>query len=412
MAFPTSKCALFFGIYLLSSVLCQDDAKQPKLSIFNIIKFENAPCIGGTRNGTCFTAAECDSNGGTSDGDCADGFGVCCTVTISSGGSTSLNQSFIVHTSTDTINVGGNSYTVCPCSSDICRIRFDFTVFTLAGPNSGTTGQIGAVAATAGLLQGGAVGDCLQDTFSITSSGGQSTPLICGANTGQHMIVDNDGNGCSIVNVGIGSGTFSRAFDIMITQYRCGDEQGGPKGCLQYFDQTQNSVRTFNFPATARGTSAADTVAHISNQNYQVCIRRGTGMFQICWIACTSVASAAGAASTFGVSVATAAAIDADVDSGCTTDYITIPNASVIAAAGSLIPVIGKTRFCGRYLHTARATAEAANGISVCSTAVPFRLGVNFDDNEVIDAGATANLNEQAGFPGGILGFNLCYLQS
>ncbi len=42
--------------------------------------FPNAACSGsGTKNGTCYTQAECSSLGGTNAGSCASGFGVCCT---------------------------------------------------------------------------------------------------------------------------------------------------------------------------------------------------------------------------------------------------------------------------------------------------------------------------------------------
>ena len=32
-----------------------------------------------TMYGTCFTASECGTKGGSADGNCAAGFGVCCT---------------------------------------------------------------------------------------------------------------------------------------------------------------------------------------------------------------------------------------------------------------------------------------------------------------------------------------------
>lgn len=56
------------------------------------------------------------------------GFGVCCTTVLSDGGSTSLNQSYIVMASSAATAAGGQSYKICPSSSDVCRIRFDFTV--------------------------------------------------------------------------------------------------------------------------------------------------------------------------------------------------------------------------------------------------------------------------------------------
>lgn len=45
-----------------------------------LFSFPNDPCPGtNSRNGTCYTAAECSSRGGTNSGSCANSFGVCCT---------------------------------------------------------------------------------------------------------------------------------------------------------------------------------------------------------------------------------------------------------------------------------------------------------------------------------------------
>ena len=56
------------------------------------------------------------------------GFGTCCTVVLEEGGSSSLNQTYMVQASTTSLTTGPMTYTICPCSSDVCRIRFDFTV--------------------------------------------------------------------------------------------------------------------------------------------------------------------------------------------------------------------------------------------------------------------------------------------
>lgn len=41
--------------------------------------FPNDACYGdGGKNGTCYTANECDARGGVTAGDCAGGYGVCC----------------------------------------------------------------------------------------------------------------------------------------------------------------------------------------------------------------------------------------------------------------------------------------------------------------------------------------------
>jgi len=44
-----------------------------------------------------------------------------------------------------------------------------------------------AVAAADSTTSGSAAGDCATDSFSVSAGGGgRSSPIICGANTGQH----------------------------------------------------------------------------------------------------------------------------------------------------------------------------------------------------------------------------------
>merc|ERR1711936_531094 len=69
--------------------------RDSKLSVFQVVKFANGICKGSSRNGTCYTAAECSNIGGTKDGTCADGFGVCCIVILTTSGSSSVNNTYI-----------------------------------------------------------------------------------------------------------------------------------------------------------------------------------------------------------------------------------------------------------------------------------------------------------------------------
>ena len=85
------------------------------------------PKISTTIIDNMWNREECSSKGGTSEGSCASGFGVCCIVALSCGGSTSDNNSYIVQSSATSVT-SPCTYTVCPCSTDICRIRYDFTV--------------------------------------------------------------------------------------------------------------------------------------------------------------------------------------------------------------------------------------------------------------------------------------------
>jgi len=402
----------FAFLAIISSAHCEESNRDARFSIFQIIKFANEPCEGGTRNGTCFTAQECEDQGGTDSGSCADGFGVCCSIVLTEGGSSSLNQSYMVQDASTTVAEGVMQYTICPCSTDVCRIRFDFTQFMLASPYVPDAGAGMGVKADEAF----ATGDCLTDTFSI-SGPNSGTPIICGTNDGQHMIVDTDGTSCLKVNFGIGAadGT-SRNWDIMTTQYRCGEEAGGPPGCLQWHMEGAGSVRSFNFPRQARGAAVADTTTHLSSQRYSICIRRPAGTNTICYIPCTypDDGTAANMQQSFGLSTASADATSAVSDVECKQDYIEIigGTTAILAAAGTMSDL---NMWCGRNFATATDTTYDATGASVCTASAPFRIRVNFDEDEfrtnadpaIIDTDATDG--EFATRPGGIIGFSLCY---
>jgi len=426
--------------------------RDPKLSVFQVVKFTNSHCIGGSKNGTCFTRQECDNVGGVSDGTCADGFGVCCTVTLTTEGSTSVNNSYISVATSTNLNTGSNLYTICPCSDDICRIKFDFESFDIAGPTSlfnvAGDGSTDALYAS----YGNAAGQCQIDSFQIISPSGRSSPLICGDNDNQHMILDVTDSECLQVDLSIGqtTATVSRELDIRIIQYRCGDEQGGPAGCLQYFENTSGKIRSFNFPDAAPGTTITGGYAtHLANQHYTACIRRGNGKEVICYIPCTHTDGESGGDGTsvtsqpsFGLSISTAetsrAGNDLDDASNCSTDYIWIPNGIKYNQFTDAIAIQDEplesgeeddeeqqpNRFCGRYFQTnAEAAWASIEPSSICSYVTPFVLGVDFDNFEICASTATAGadqpdqcegVHEEAAAEaggGGTLGFSLCYVQ-
>jgi len=395
------------------------------LPIFQVVKFPNDVCSGTTRNGTCYTAEECSVKGGTTDGSCAAGFGVCCVFSLACGGSASQNQTYLVQSSVTTLT-NPCSYTICPCSSNICRIRFDFTTMVLASAVTGTVTAAPAAVGAAASLNGQLVGDCVDDQFSVTGGLSAGTPTICGTNTGYHMIVDADpsGNTCHKALFAIGGGTTtSRSWDIKVTQYACGDyDSSGWPGCLQYYTATASNIQNFGFPPTI--TTVTSQVTHLSNQHYDICIRRGSGYCYICYSP-TIIAAITAAIGTpiiaqisFGVSIGSTAANPASLISNtCSQDWIEIPGADTAAIAA--IAVADQTngaRICGRVL--ASITASESNDViagvgTVCARHLPFRVGVDFDNNErasIVDAVMT-NLLEQQGSPGGIVGFKLTYFQ-
>merc|ERR1711935_653487 len=344
------------------------------LPVFQVVKFPNDVCSGASRNGTCYTSEECSTKGGASDGSCASGFGVCCVFALACGGSASENQTYLIQASVTSLT-SPCKYTVCPCGTDICRIRFDFTTMVLAGAVAGTVTAAATDVGAAGTLNGPLIGDCVDDQFSITGGLGRGTPTICGTNTGYHMIVDADrtGNSCHTAAFNIGGTTStSRSWNVLITQYACGDtDSSGWPGCLQYYTATASNIQNFGFPPTI--TTVTSGVTHLSNQHYDICIRRASGSCYICY-------------------------------------------SPTIIAAISAAALTNGGRICGRVLAsiTAAESDDTIAGVgTVCARHLPFRVGVDFDNNErdsIVTADKTTT-TEQCGSPGGIVGFKLTYFQ-
>merc|ERR1711892_1371433 len=107
-------------------------------SLFSIVQFPNSGCTASsssTTYGTCYTATECEEKGGSADGNCAAGFGVCCLITVSTCGSTvSTNTSYIRNTNFPSpftpTSTGSCDIKVNKGSEDICQLRLDFQTLT------------------------------------------------------------------------------------------------------------------------------------------------------------------------------------------------------------------------------------------------------------------------------------------
>merc|ERR1719270_520160 len=244
-------------------------------------------------NGTCYTADECTSRDGVASGSCAEGYGVCCIITVSCGGSTSENCTYLSQAASTTPSTDSDdlnqqcSYSICPRTSTVNRIRLDLMMFMIAPPYVPT-----ALDGTPGGTQDAsrALGQCTGDTFQAGNS-----PVICGANDGQHMIVDSDGSSCVTALFTFGGGTVNRRYTIHVIQYESTNETGGPPGCLQFFTGATGMVQTFNW-------QTATTSVHLADQNYDVCVRKMIGACAICWSPETTGNVATPTTGTFGVS--------------------------------------------------------------------------------------------------------------
>jgi len=382
------------GTTLVSAL--PEDAKHRKkaIGIFNIVKFPNDVCISGSanQNGTCYTAEECTSRDGVASGTCADGYGVCCIITISCGSTSAENCTYLSQTASNAPNVDSSpddsracTYKICPRDSSIRRIRFDLTTFAIAGPvpidvatmfNAGAVGKTVAGSATLGP----SVGQCNTDTFSISGTRGPY-PTICGMNSGQHMIVDTDGTTCVTASFSFGLETSSRSYTIHALQYAEGHTMAGDPGCLQYYTGDTGTASTFNW----QGRADLITSVHLANQDYNVCIRNNIGSCRICW-AETSTGGPAGTPGSFALSnLAADGAAMAEVDGTCLTDFVEISQGLAIATAAAAIDANdGVDRFCGTLL----APAAGAASLTVCSAATPFKMRVVTDGGEAVDGTA------------------------
>jgi len=365
------------------------------IPLFNIVKFDNEVCAAGTSGtqGTCYTADECEALGGKADGKCASDYGVCCVVEMDTCGSqTSAPVSYLV--SPDTVESGQCDFKICKAGDDICRIKLEFDSFEIAQPTT-QDGLDTAAPAT----NGGGVGDCVTDTFTVTSPGNAGPPVICGKNSGQHMWIEAS-DMCNSVNFNIGGGMTTRNWNIKVTQVTCNDEDIAPAGCLQYFTAATGRVSSFNFDRTA--TAVGATATHLSNQRQTMCWRKNANVCRMCLfpqtIAPTPVTVAA--QTSFGLSGSPdAGAAQATVGTDCTSDYLLIERAATEAGTA-----IAAERFCGRILAEAQAATAPA---SVCTEALPFQVTFISDFDEL--DGADAMLGEQNVAPTGSVGFDLVY---
>jgi len=413
---PLKQLALLAIVATFATLAYAENRDGKSIGIFNVVKFNNDVCNADNQqmNGTCYTAEECASRDGVASGSCAEGYGVCCIITVSCGGSTSENCTYLSQAASTTPNTDSDdlnqqcSYSICPRTSTVNRIRLDLMMFMIAPPYAATLDGNAGGAENANR----ALGQCTGDTFQAGNS-----PVICGANDGQHMIVDSDGSSCVTALFTFGGGTVNRRYTIHVIQYESTNEMGGPPGCLQFFTGATGMVQTFNW-------QTATTSVHLASQSYDVCVRKMIGMCVICW-APETTGDADTTVGSFGVNNGAQAAAADDIKSGAgpadcanraaannpitdSDDFIIIPsgvaptaNNANIVPGGDLnkntvaAAAIGEDIFCGRFLGAAGGAEEDG---SICSRVTPFKLGVRFDNQEATAdgaAGAAGNSHEQ-----------------
>jgi len=371
------KCFIGLLFFLvIQHAITIDGEKIPRISLFNVVTFPNVNCVGtGSKNGTCYTKEQCKDRDGTEMGECAQGYGICCLISLSCGGRSNENITYMEMTTT-TAPPKSCEYELCPANTNVARIRLDFEIFTIEGPSTqfdpiNTSGAPG--------LRGGAVGDCRTDSFSV--SGTQFTPpVICGTNAGQHVYVDVV-SGCIKPEFQFGTSvTKSRKYTLKATQYVAGEEMGGPPGCMQYFTSTTGTVRSFNFPSSQTSIKDNSAITHLSEQYYDICFRRAAKNCRLCFT--PEVENAAGTVpSSFGLSKSSATTNYGVTGTNCDGDFLIIPQMVNAATTNPIRTNVQPNidRICGRRFTT---NTGAKTTQTICTSRVPFAIKFRADQDE------------------------------
>jgi len=316
------------------------------LNVFNIVKFPNDGCTSSLDTyGVCYSASECASRGGTSSGSCASGFGVCCTFQGSCGGSTSVNNTYFASNDEDSSPC---TFSVCKADDDICLIRLNFDTFNIAQPSTNYPEDNNPNGRT----------QCQKAQFSANSAG-PSAPVICGTNTGYHMILEARDD-CNTLSFTWTSAS-PRTWNIQIMQISCTAAWRPTAGCLQWFTGSTGTIASYNY---AGGV-------HLANQEYTNCIRAEQGKCSISYAATSS---------TFSVNLITPVANPtntAAVGQDCTDDYIIVSGGGATAGAST-----NYDRFCGGTL----ALSSTITAATIYTNKLPFQVGVHFDATELDSA--------------------------
>ena len=142
-------------------------------------------------------------------GVCASGFGVCCLFQQACGKPMGENTTYLM---TD-VSSSSCVYTICKRKPSITLLRLDFNQFDISPPFT-CGGSTASVSCTTS--DGPLIGDCIYDSFTVTSPGTMAPPVICGYNTGQHMYVRASEECNSIIfNIALDK-TYTRNWNIKV----------------------------------------------------------------------------------------------------------------------------------------------------------------------------------------------------
>jgi len=241
---------LIFGLtYEVSADEKLSENKNGRMfSLFSVVTFPNNQCTAKSDNtmyGTCYTASECSSKGGTVDGNCAAGFGVCCSFTISTCGvGITQNCTYITNPSYPSTytTTGTCAHTVTPLNDDICQLRLDFDNFDITET-------------TAGICT---------DSMGFTTPSSQNPQDLCGTLTGLHLYLENArSTSTSTLTFTIATGG---TWKIKVSQVECSSTSRAYPDCDQFLTGISGQIVSFNWPNV-----------QLKAKDYTYCVRREQG---------------------------------------------------------------------------------------------------------------------------------------
>jgi len=340
-------------------------------SLFSIVQFPNEVCTSSsstTTYGTCYTSSECSSAGGSADGNCAAGFGVCCVIyTSTCGTSISTNTTYIRNpnypSSYTPSTTGSCAYTINKVQDDICQLRLDFQSFS-------------------GLATSTTAGTCT-DYLTVAGQTGKNPPSICGTNTDYHMYAEFGATSTDTATVTFtyGSTTTAKTFNILLRQISCTATWRAPTDCTQYFTGAAGNVKSYNF---AGGQL-------LNSQYYTNCIRTEAGYCGIMW-----KESSTSSPDPFQMTKSPITNAASGHPTTCPASFIYIPNLSPDGITNLPVPVATQEYYssmCGG----AFGLDGKAIPLALVSRQKPFILGVYTDTTTALTSPTT--------------GFNLDYTQ-
>nr|XP_029709720.1 uncharacterized protein LOC109401834 [Aedes albopictus] len=227
-------------------------------SVFNVIKFENRPCIArreqqlATFYGICYHEMECSQLGGVPMDLCAGGFGVCCVFQLGCNDQTAQNISYF-----QSPNYPAALRTKLTCTFTVAlrwnvrQVLLEFIFFEMGPPKEG---------------------NCLGDQLIVTVQNGyQKWPVLCGINSGQHLYIQIDRDYSHFLHLtAVSNSNEAKAFNIRITQLTSAE---APEGCLQYYTGINGYIKSFNYDNQSAVVTEKKP-SYLNNLNYAICIRR------------------------------------------------------------------------------------------------------------------------------------------